>query len=61
MLTKLLQSLHSVIAAMFGVQSHRNYERDAESASIPMLVGVGIVLVFLLVVALYGLVNFLLN
>jgi hypothetical protein len=61
MLTRLLQSIHSVLAAMFGVQSKQNYERDTQNASIPMLVGVGIVLVLLLVFVLYTLVNFLLS
>ncbi|MBQ4850507.1 DUF2970 domain-containing protein [Pseudoalteromonas sp. MMG012] len=58
---KLLSIFQSVLAALFGVQSHGKYEFDFNSGSFLPYAVVGIALVTGFVVALVVLVNFILN
>ena len=51
----------SVLASAFGVQSHRNYQRDFGQSSIVPYVIVGVVFVVIFVVALMVLVTYITN
>lgn len=51
----------SVLASAFGVQSHKNYERDFNTGQIAGYIIIGVVFVALLVVSLALLVNFIIN
>lgn len=57
----LIAMILSVLASAFGVQSHKNYERDFNSGQIAGYIIIGIVFVALLVVSLALLVNFIIN
>jgi len=47
----------SVLAGIFGVQSHKNYERDFTKGTFISYLIVGIVMVALLVISLFALVK----
>ncbi|WP_315853255.1 DUF2970 domain-containing protein [Alteromonas oceanisediminis] len=49
----------SVIASLFGVQSHANYQRDFTQTSVAPFIIVGVVLVAVLVITLALLVSWL--
>jgi uncharacterized membrane protein YidH (DUF202 family) len=49
----------SVFASLIGVQSQKQYEKDANTPSIVPFIAVGIVMVALFVITLWVLVNFL--
>ncbi|WP_338024819.1 DUF2970 domain-containing protein [Alteromonas antoniana] len=51
----------SVLASAFGVQSHKNYERDFQQTSPVMYVVVGVVFVILFVISLVFLVRYILS
>ncbi len=56
----LWQSILSVLAAMFGVQSAKTRERDFTHGNPLVFIGLGIVAVVLFVFALYGVVQWVL-
>ncbi|MDX1803156.1 MAG: DUF2970 domain-containing protein [Alcanivorax sp.] len=53
----LLQTLHSTLAAMFGVQSDRNRQRDFKGGDASQFIGVFIVVVIALVIGMIMLVH----
>lgn len=53
----LLEIIKSVVAAMFGVQSDKNRQRDFNQTSMVPYLLVGLLFVVLFVVALIGLVS----
>ena len=57
----LLQTIGSVLASFFGVQSGRNRQRDFQRGSAPKFIAVGLVLTALLVVTLWLVVKLVLN
>ena len=57
----LLQTIGSVLASFFGVQSGRNRQRDFQRGSAPKFIAVGLVLTVLLIVTLWLVVKLVLN
>lgn len=53
--------VRSVFASLIGVQSQKQYEKDANSSSIVPFIAVGIIMVALFVVTLWVLVNVLVS
>lgn len=54
----LFQALGSVVASFVGIQSHKNFERDAMEENMGQLIVVGILLTILIHVGLYFLVKY---
>ncbi|SKA49076.1 Protein of unknown function [Enterovibrio nigricans DSM 22720] len=54
----ILEIIKSVFAAMFGVQSDKNRQRDFQQASMVPYIVVGVVFVVLFVLGLIGVVSF---
>ncbi len=57
----LLQIIQSVLAAMFGVQSERNRERDFAHGTPSQYIIVGLLAVLLFVLILFGVVRLVLS
>ncbi len=57
----LLAVVLSVLASAFGVQSHKNYERDFKQASPIVYIAVGVVFVAVFVTLLVLLVRFIVS
>lgn len=57
----LLQVLQSVLAAMFGVQSGRNRERDFNRGSPSQYIIIGLIVVALFVLTIFGVVKLVLS
>ena len=57
----LLQTIGSVLASFFGVQSGRNRQRDFQHGSAPKFIAVGLILTVVLVVTLWLVVKLVLN
>lgn len=55
------QVLHSVLAAIFGVQSSGNRERDFKKGSAGDYIGVYVVIVIAIVIAMFVVVNMVLS
>ncbi|HQU14780.1 MAG: hypothetical protein B7Z66_03885 [Chromatiales bacterium 21-64-14] len=57
----LLQVLQSVLAAMFGVQSERNRKRDFNSGTPSQYIIIGLIVVALFVLTIFGVVELVLR
>ncbi|MHB1241335.1 MAG: DUF2970 domain-containing protein [Gammaproteobacteria bacterium] len=57
----LLQILQSVLAAMFGVQSERNRKRDFNSGTPSQYIIIGLIVVALFVLTIFGVVELVLR
>jgi len=57
----LWQMLHSIIAAAFGVQSHKNRERDFTHGKPAHFIALGIVCTAVFALALFGLVKLIIH
>ena len=57
----LLQVIQSVLASAFGVQSHKNYQKDFSQPDVQVYITVGVVFVILFVLSLIALVQFILT
>jgi uncharacterized membrane protein YidH (DUF202 family) len=56
----IFQVILSVLAAMIGVQSHESHKRDFENGNPIHYISIGILFVFIFVMALISLVNYIL-
>lgn len=58
---RLLQHIQSVVAAMFGVQSHKRYQHDFQTLPVGKLIVIAILFVVLLILALMLIIELILN